>query len=258
MSPGSGLPEPSNAARALLRAFREHESPSPDQRAQGLRAVRSRLRRAEPAPAANDRAYGVGRTVLAAVGLAAAVLLGIKAVSVGVTALASQARQPAVEAPYQGRAASEGGQAVSREREPSPRSAAGSDGALEVAEPSLAAPSLPAPAVASRPDASSSARPSRTRSAAEASPSDLEAELSLIKRATKAKGEGRHADGLAALREHAQRFPQGMLADERVVLEAELRCASGRVHEARALVDAFLRRSAGSALAGRMRNVCRD
>jgi TolA-binding protein len=269
-------PEPSPAARELLRAFREHESPSADERADGFAALQARLHASEPAPAANGRVYSIARATLVTVAVAAAVLLAIKAVGSGVTALADRARQPAMESPYHGEAGSDGGQAVARAPQILPPRR--HDGALEPAEHPAAvidpsgqvpvAPASTAPASTARETpgsepSSSAARPSRSRSSSPAPADDdaadaLAAELALIKRATEAKKDRRWTDGLAALREHAERFPRGVLADERRVLKAELQCAAGRVLEADALVEAFLREHPGSALAGRMRNVCRD
>lgn len=275
-SPGFAVPEPSPAARELLRAFRQHESPSARAREHGFSALRARLALEsaanggpKPTPAANGRLYGIARATLVTVAVAAAVLLAIKAVGSGVSALADRARQPALEAPYQGEVGSDGGQAVSRApRILPPRR--GDDGAAEASAghgaPALE-PAAPAPAEATKAhrgepsreaESPTGTRSPRPRASASSDASGLEEELALIKRATEAKKAGRHAEGLAALREHAQRFPRGVLADERMVLKAELHCAAGRVGEADALVESFLRERAGSALAGRMRNVCRE
>jgi TolA-binding protein len=270
------VPEQSAAARELLRAFKQHESPSADEREARLVALHTRLHADEPAPAANGRVYSIARATVVTVAVAAAVLLAIKAVGSGVTALADRARQPAVEAPYHGEAGSDGGQAVARTPRilPPRRSDGAPAGTPAVIDPSAQAPVAPeavtpdstARDTAGSEPSSSAARPSRSRSSASTSapvPADeaadaLAAELALIKRATEAKKDQRWADGLAALREHGQQFPRGVLADERRVLKAELHCAAGRVQEADALVEAFLREHPGSALAGRMRNVCRD
>lgn len=276
LSESSAIPEPSPAARELLRAFRAHESPSAAERDEGFVALRARLDTEAPAPpaAANSRFYGIAKATLVTVAVAAAVLLAIKAVGSGVTALADRARQPAVEAPYQGEAGADGGQAVARSpRLLPPRR---SDGApAEVAEEQEAAvidSAAPAadptpPDAAGSPSSSGSsssapaARSSRPRasgSTASTAVDAIEEEFTLIKRGAEAKKTRRWSDGLAALREHAQRFPTGVLAEERMVLQAELYCGAGRVQEAYALVEAFLRDRAGSALTGRMRNVCRE
>ena len=265
-------PEPSPAARELLRAFREHESPARRERERGWQALQARLELdpAQPSAAANGGYYV--KVVAVTLGLAAAVLLTIKGVGAGVTALADQARQPAMEAPYQGEAGSEGGTAKHRApRALPPRRGAGQAPAGGVATPVAEPPSSAEPEVATdgatergstpRARSSASAGPSSNQSGTLTMPTaaaDIEAELALIKRAKAAKQHGRHADGLAALREHAERFARGTLADERVVLRAELLCAAGRVDEARSEARAFLRERADSALAGRMRHVCSD
>jgi hypothetical protein len=278
------LPEPSPAARELLRAFREHESPSPATREEGFAGLQARLEASEPAPVANGRLYML-KVTLVTVAVAAAVLLAIKGVGAGVTALADDARRQGMEAPYHGETGADGGQAVARGSRgvPPRRAVQATTDAHGPAEPQAATDataleaaarqpatsdatatttpaSSPAPAEPALREAPSStpARSPRARPAESTAADDLEAELALITRATEAKKTGRHADGLAALREHAKRFPRGVMAEERTVLKAELLCAAGRGQEADALVEAFLRERAGSALVGRMRNVCRE
>jgi hypothetical protein len=263
-SKSSAAPEPSPAARELLRAFREHESPSAAERELGLAALQTRLHAAEPAPAANGRIYTVAKAAVVTVAVAAAVLLAIKAVGTGVTAFADRARQPAMEAPYHGEAGSDGGQAVARAPEVLPSRRNGTKavdaGEATVIEGPSAEPVTPQ--VVTRPPrsrtGSSAAGPSGSDSGPASDSADVQAELELIKRARQAKEDRRHADGLAVLREHAERFPRGFFSDERMVLRAELYCASGRTQQADALVESFLRERAGSALAGRMRSVCRE
>lgn len=265
---GTAGPAPSPAARELLRAFKEHESPSPAARDLGFAALRTRLEDSAdvPSAAANSRIYGIAKATLVTLAVAAAVLLAIKAVGSGVTALADRARQPAMEAPYQGEAGSDGGQAVARAPQVLPRRGGGAPVEASVPAAEALAPVVHEATVRDElppREAASSTAPARSprpRPAVSPSPTsdDLAVEVALIKRATEAKAERRFADGLTALREHAQRFPKGVLADERMVLKAELQCAAGRVSEADALVERFLRERAGSALIGRMRNVCRE
>jgi hypothetical protein len=264
-SKGSAAPEPSPAARELLRAFREHESPSAAERELGLVALQTRLH--APTPAANGRIYMYAKAAVVTVAMAAAVLLVIKAVGSGVTAFTDRARQPAMEAPYHGEAGSEGGQAVARVPEvlPSRRNGTKAVDAGEAtviegpsAEPVTPPVVSPPPRTRTGSSASGSTGAGADSGSASESAADVQAELELIKRATKAKEDGRHADGLAVLREHAERFPRGFFADERTVLRAELYCASGRTQQADALVESFLRERAGSALVGRMRSVCRE
>lgn len=264
------VPEPSPAARELLRAFKEHESPSTAERDLGFAALRTRLEdHADEPTAANGRFYGIAKATLITMAVAAAVLLAIKVVGSGVTALADRARQPAMEAPYQGEAGSDGGQAVSRAPQVLPRRAGGAPSAAstpavpaaEALEPVVHEATVhdePPPSDTTASAAARSPRPRPTAAPGAGASGELAAELALIKRATEAKSQRRFADGLAALRDHAERFPRGLFADERMVLEAELHCAAGRVSKADALVERFLRERAGSALTGRMRNVCRE
>ncbi|MCH9686220.1 MAG: hypothetical protein K0V04_32605 [Deltaproteobacteria bacterium] len=255
-------PELSPTARALLDAFRDDESPAVSVRQRGLATVHDRVEDASSSAsnAANGRFYV--KVVAVTVMLAAALLLAVKVVGAGVTALADRARTPAMEAPYQGGATAEGGLAVAREPEPAvrpPKVRATTPPApapmeAEVVdpptEPAVAEvePTVQTPAVGARRPHSSSERT--------ASVHDLQAEVALIKKATAAKNEGRVQAGLAALREHGRRFAQGTLADERQVLLVELLCAAGRPDEARTRALRFLRMHPRSALAGRMRAAC--
>lgn len=247
--------------------FRDDESPSELDRQRGLKSVQARLHE----PAANDGHRFYAKVVAVTVLLAAAVLLAVKAVGAGVTALASQARDPAMEAPYQGAGTAEGGRVVERTPSALPRRARSEPEravvavAAEPVEPEPVAPEqeLAAPeavAAESEPAApvsrSRAIAPARARAPAQSTVEDLQVELSLIKRARAAKQEGRLDAGLSALAEHARRFPQGTLSDERRVMKAELLCAAGRMTEARDLVRRFLKQRAGSALAGRMSGVC--
>lgn len=249
------VPPPlSPAAQQLLRAFRDDESPTELVRRRGLVSVHARIDQEPAAEGGRFYAKAVAVTLM----LAAAVLLALKIVGAGVTALAGQAREPAMEAPYQGGGTAEGGQAVERtpvvtppRRPAPPRVPPTVEVEAPPEAPSLAEPE-PTPAV---PVARARAT---APSAAPSTVEDLQAELMLIKRAREARQAGRHADGLAALAEHARRFPQGTLADERRVMKAELLCASGRTKDARALVRRFLEQRAGSALAGRMGGVCSE
>lgn len=250
------VPPPlSPAAQQLLRAFQDDESPNELDRRRGLASVRARVDQ-EPA-AQGSRFYA--KVIAVTVMLAAAVLLALKVVGAGVTALNTQAREPAMEASYQGGGTAEGGQAVERTPAAPPRRRRAVRSRVHQAAPLLPEPeTAPAPA----PEPESAAPVARPR--APASPEapgtveDLQAELMLIKRARSAQQQGHPAEGLAALAEHARRFARGTLADERRVMKAELLCASGRTDDARALVRRFLKQRAGSALAGRMRGVCSE
>lgn len=112
-------------------------------------------------------------------------------------------------------------------------------------QPALQAPPSPsAPAVHTAP-----ARPVRAaapRSGAAAS-SNLTEETRLLARARARLRAGSPADALPPLAEHARRFPDGQLAEDRLVLQAQALCESGDVKAgsktAAALRKAFPRSS---------------
>lgn len=92
--------------------------------------------------------------------------------------------------------------------------------------------------------------------AAPAPVSTLAQEAELLGRAQAAIQGGRAEEALGLLQGHAQRFPAGMLGEEREALEALALCAAGRVTEGRGAAKAFLKGHAGSALAERVRKGC--
>ena len=85
---------------------------------------------------------------------------------------------------------------------------------------------------------------------------DLRAEHALLRRARTSLRKGDALDSLAAIREHAKRFPEGTLAQERDVLEILSLCARDRTAAARVKAEAFVARYPGSPLAARLRNSC--
>jgi len=252
-------PPLSPAARDLLSAFRDDESPSDTRRHEGLASLRERL---DAPPAANGGYYV--KVIAVTVGVAAAMLLGVKLVGSGVTALAASVRQPAMEAPYQGGSGGAEGRAIARVPQVAPPRSRGGFGAAPEHEAVIVpdASVQPGPGVSPRPSPAPRVAPAGGGGAAPApeatatTASDLVAELRLIKQAQREHQRGRPEAGLAALAEHARRFPSGTLADERTVLHAELSCAAGRVEQARAQIRRFLAQRPGSALAGRMEAAC--
>jgi hypothetical protein len=87
-------------------------------------------------------------------------------------------------------------------------------------------------------------------------PPSARAELSLIQRATHALSNDRPARALAKLREHARRFPAGVLTQERLALRVLTLCKLGRLEQGRAERAAFLAQHGGSPLAERVRGAC--
>jgi hypothetical protein len=85
-------------------------------------------------------------------------------------------------------------------------------------------------------------------------PGTLSAEIALLSRAQQELRAGSPKEALALTREHAARFPDGMLKDERSGVEALARCALG---QDRAQVWAeFERTAANSPLRARVRDAC--
>ncbi len=95
----------------------------------------------------------------------------------------------------------------------------------------------------------------RPRPAAEPA-SVLADESALLGKAKVAVSAGRNKDALAAIRDHASKFPGGELAEVRRALEVKVLCNLGRTEEARKASDRFLRRHRRSALAGQVRSSC--
>lgn len=120
--------------------------------------------------------------------------------------------------------------------------------------PAVAPTSPPAPAPEPLPPP---ARSARTRAAQPEAPDDLMGELALIQRAQRSLSRGDGSGALAALREHAQRYPRGRLREEREAAQALALCAAGRGDEARAAADRFVSAHPASPQVARVRGACR-
>jgi outer membrane protein assembly factor BamD (BamD/ComL family) len=81
-------------------------------------------------------------------------------------------------------------------------------------------------------------------------------EVGLLDEAGLALREGRAAQALALFDEHASRFPNGVLAEERAAGRVFSLCKLGRVGEARREADTFLRDRPRSPLTERVRASC--
>lgn len=100
------------------------------------------------------------------------------------------------------------------------------------------------------------AKPPRPRPAS--APSLRPEEVASFRRAQAALADG-HADAaLQALDEHGRRFPGGMFEEERRISRATALCRLGRVADARAVRDRFLREYPTSHLVDRARTICRE
>ncbi|MCR9164185.1 MAG: hypothetical protein ACE37F_17630 [Nannocystaceae bacterium] len=100
------------------------------------------------------------------------------------------------------------------------------------------------------------ARPRKRPQRAAEPASVLADESALLGKAKVAVSAGRNKDALAAIRDHASKFPGGELAEVRRALEVKVLCNLGRTAEARKAADRFLLRHRRSALAGQVRSSC--
>ena len=92
--------------------------------------------------------------------------------------------------------------------------------------------------------------------AAPGGPSTVGAETDLLRQAGDAAKAGRPAIALALLQEHATRFPNGILSEEREAERIVVLCALGRTEDARVAASQFLREHPRSPLARRVRESC--
>jgi len=116
---------------------------------------------------------------------------------------------------------------------------------FDVVAPASALPASPeAPAIEAPPPA----RPAATEKSAAPSSSDLGAEQVLLDVARTAFAQGRGEEALGPLDRHAQRYPKGILAEEREALAINVLVTLGRYDDARARSARFLRRYPGSLL----------
>jgi hypothetical protein len=91
---------------------------------------------------------------------------------------------------------------------------------------------------------------------ATAAPSTLLDELRLVRRAWSALRDHQGDAALAALDEHAARFPDGELAPERLAARAVALCEIGRADEGARAAAAFLAAHPRSPHASRVRGAC--
>jgi len=118
-----------------------------------------------------------------------------------------------------------------------------------------------APSHASRDKTVAAAVEPATPAAAQpATPTEVEAphELTLIRRALTSLRDGQPAQALAQLDEHAARFPTGSFSTERRGLHVVALCEAGRTDEGERERAAFLKSSASSPIAARVRSACNE
>ena len=141
--------------------------------------------------------------------------------------------------------------------------------ALPDNRPAVVAAPAPAPAVVKVEDQavepssepSASAAPGRSASPVGEVPKpgiEIRQEVALLSKAQAALSRGRPQEALAALAEHAARFPQGALAEERAATRARTLCALGRTREAEAELKRMAKLNPASAYLARARESCKS
>lgn len=106
------------------------------------------------------------------------------------------------------------------------------------------------------PEPTTTPDPPRRRPAAE--PSLRPEEVASFRRAQALLADGDAEAALRALDEHGRRFPGGFFEEERSLSRAVALCDVGRVAEARAARDEFIKARPSSHLGERMRKICRE
>lgn len=269
-------PELDDDALAMLRAYRGEERIP----AAVHERVWSRVQ-ADVAPRGQWLRYGVVVGALAAAALAV--------LWVGGRALRPEPRTPASQAGYEHRAGAPHGAVQPRATAPrqrdhgGPGQAEGEQAASPghtLAPTGAAAPAGGSPGATSTehdpaaPDADGSTRsgggrrgtvgddrhtkPNDEPAPAPAPGGTLAAENRLLAQARTALIDGQPEQALVRLGEHARRFPDGILSEERQALRAVALCEAGRDAEGDAAARAFLLEHPHAALAQRVRSACRE
>jgi len=232
----------SSEARNLLRASRSFDEPNAGDAERvrasvlakvgvavgigaGLTAATSSLA-ASPAAVLGATVMKVGAAIVVAGGLVTAGYVGLRPTSPKTV--------PAVVTPA---------------RAPVPVEARPPEGVPIVGEPRAVEVPAPSPAKASR------ARPPSTSRATRATP-DLEGEARLLEQADADLRRGDPSAALARLAEHAAKYPDGALREEREGVRVMALCRAGRVAEGKAAAERFFARAPRSTLAARIRAAC--
>lgn len=249
-------------ALAMLRAYRA-EARIP---AEVHERVWSRVRADVEPPRGQWLRYGAVVGGLAAAALAVLWLGG--------QVLRNEPRAPASQAGYgregdapQGVVEPRGSARAVPSKRPASPSPAATAAEAERPQPAAAPPErerVPSEATASEavPSRGSTARrgaapDGRPPAPAEPAPgSTLAEENRLLKQARAALVDAKPEQALARLGEHARRFPDGVLAEEREALRAVALCEAGREADGDAAAQAFLREHPQAALAERVRSAC--
>lgn len=244
-------PTPDDDLAALLGSARRGLTPTADDRARSAAALSAQL-----AAATIPKAIGAKGLSAALKGLAGGKLAGLASLAaiatvgaVSVSVAVSVARAPTTQptqptettqqtmttpAPVVAKTAS------NSEREPAPATApeplASGTPTPKVSVPSAVAPTTPPTA---------------------ATPVSIAEETRLVRGAETALRQGNSAEALALLAEHARRFPQGVLAEEREGERAIATCTSASPEARAAAAARFRRAHPGSAMLPRVAAACR-
>jgi outer membrane protein assembly factor BamD (BamD/ComL family) len=87
---------------------------------------------------------------------------------------------------------------------------------------------------------------------------DLKAEMALLGRGQHALQAGEPAAALRAFDRHASLYPNGILAEERMLKRMVALCELGRRSEARTEAERFVRANPGSPLSAHASTICSD
>lgn len=129
--------------------------------------------------------------------------------------------------------------------------------ATVVSEPVAETAEVPGPVDAGDPAEDARGPERRTRHVSKDMPA-LDAELALLRAARAALAVGDPAAALASIEQHARRFPDGHLVEERMLLRAQAQCELGRRAEARASAAELVRRFPDSPHARTVVGLCDD
>ncbi len=237
-------------ATALLEAARDGDEPT---RVDMDRVRASIGARVAAGAAAGLAAAGAARGSVSALG--ASVRAAASAVSDAFAGWATKALFAAALAAAVGASAAMGVRAPPRA--PAPATSTGTPAktyegpAVDVPRIGPEEPARPPPALAQTVPVAVAAPP---RSASVAG--DVAAEVRLLSDAQTAIRGGDAARSLRLLDEHARRYPEGALGEERDAMRIAALCALGRDAEARRATDRFLRASPRSPHAGPLRASC--
>jgi hypothetical protein len=155
--------------------------------------------------------------------------------------------------------ASAGTYAWRAQRHPAPAPRAVAPSAALVVSAPWALPVVPPPAAPANGELAaepSSLPPVKTPASAKPSSDDLVQELSLLHQALAASQSGNAASALELARQHAQRYPNSRLRNERDAIEVRSLCALGRATDATRLADKLRGRAPNSPVSAALQDTC--